>query len=154
MRFGGSRYSAAGRQVRPPPARTASGRAGTARTLREQATRQRLTAAPPVPVLALALPPAYLAGPVSGSWWRRGRLRGRAGPHCVPVALATRRKPRSGRRSRADTACDDTASDRIPAPLRGYRRWMSASSQVPAGTEQSPGGCARGAACGTRVLGA
>lgn len=43
LRFGGSRCSEAGRRARPPPARTASGRAGTARKLRTAAPGHRVS---------------------------------------------------------------------------------------------------------------
>lgn len=47
LRSSGSRRSAAWRTARPPPARTASGRAGTARTLRGAAPGERLSPVSP-----------------------------------------------------------------------------------------------------------
>lgn len=49
LRCGGSRRSAAGRRARPPPARTASGRAGTARKLRAAAPGHRVSGRPARP---------------------------------------------------------------------------------------------------------
>lgn len=170
LRFGGSRCSAAGRRARPPPARTASGRAGTARKLRGAAAPGHRVRGLPASPRPLAPSPGrrHPGLPCRTCLWLMAAARPAARPRRAALLYPSPWQPGGSRAAErgGDAPTPPVTSARPPAAPRstGLRFALPRAPRFRTravrqrgdvrgrGRDTAQEGCVRMAACRTRVL--